>query len=198
MKFKRIDFEDKNAQRVYDNYIKSLRNVLNPILDEDRQEVLMEFNSHIYEYIQNNKSKSELNELLNAIDKLGSPEEVLKPLIADKLLEKATKSFNPIHIFKALSLNIANGVSYIIFFLLYLFLGTFVFLIFAKLFNSNTGMFFKEGEFKALGLIDETSGYQEVLGYWFIPVMILATVFFYFIITLVLKIKNSLTKKLQS
>lgn len=195
MKFKRIDFEDKNAQRVYDNYIKSLRNVLKPILDEDRQEVLMEFNSHIYEYIQNNKSKSELNELLNAIDKLGSPEEVLKPLIADKLLEKATKSFNPIHIFKALSLNIANGVSYIIFFLLYLSLGFFVFFIFAKLFNSNVGMYFKEGEFKVLGLVKETSDYQEVLGYWFIPVMILATVILYFIITLLLKLKNSLTKK---
>ena len=197
MKFKRIDFEDKNAQRVYDNYIKNLRNVLKPILDEDRQEVLMEFNSHIYEYIQNNKSKSELNELLNAIDKLGSPEEVLKPLIADKLLEKATKSFNPIHIFKALSLNITNGVSYIIFFLLYLSLGSFVFFIFAKLFNNNVGMYFKEGEFKVLGLVNETSDYQEVLGYWFIPVMILATVILYFIITLLLKSKNLLIKKLQ-
>ncbi len=49
MKFKKIEFEDKNAQRVYDNFIKNLRNVLKPILDEDRQEVLMEFNSHIYE-----------------------------------------------------------------------------------------------------------------------------------------------------
>ena len=195
MKFKRIDFEDKNAQRVYDNYIKNLRNVLKPILDEDRQEVLMEFNSHIYEYIQNNKSKSELYELLNAIDKLGSPEKVLKPLIADKLLEKATKSFNPIHIFKALSLNIANGVSYIIFFFLYLSLGSFVFFIFAKLFNSNVGMYFKEGKFQNLGLVKETSDYQEVLGNWFIPVMILATVIFYFIITLLLKLKKTLTKK---
>ncbi len=195
MKFKKIEFEDKNAQRVYDNFIKNLRNVLKPILDEDRQEVLMEFNSHIYEYIQNNKSKSELNELLNAIDKLGSPEEILKPLIADKLMEKATKSFNPIHIFKALLLNIANGVSYIIFSLLYLSLGTFVFLIFAKLFNSNVGMYFKEGKFQVLGLVIETSDYKEVLGYWFIPAMILVTVILYFIITLLLKLKNSLTKK---
>lgn len=195
MKFKKIEFEDKNAQRVYDNFIKNLRNILKPILDEDRQEVLMEFNSHIYERIQNNKSKSELNELLNAIDKLGSPEEILKPLIADKLMEKATKSFNPIHIFKALLLNIANGVSYIIFSLLYLSLGTFVFLIFAKLFNSNVGLYFQEGKFQVLGLVIETSDYQEVLGYWFIPVMILATVILYFIITLLLKLKNSLTKK---
>jgi uncharacterized membrane protein len=114
MKFKKIELKDKNAQRVYDNYINSLRNVLNPILDSDRQEVLMEFNSHIYEHLQNNKSEIEIDALLNAIDKLGAPEEVLKPLIADKLLEKATKSFNPIQILKALLLNITNGVSYII------------------------------------------------------------------------------------
>ncbi len=110
-------------------------------------------------------------------------------------MEKATKSFNPIHIFKALLLNIANGVSYIIFSLLYLSLGTFVFLIFAKLFNSNVGMYFKEGKFQVLGLVIETSDYKEVLGYWFIPAMILVTVILYFIITLLLKLKNSLTKK---
>ena len=84
MKFKKIEFEDKNAQRVYDNFIKNLRNVLKPILDEDRQEVLMEFNSHIYERIQNNTSKSELNELLNAISK--------KELYGYELIEIIKKS----------------------------------------------------------------------------------------------------------
>jgi len=195
MKFKKIEFGDKNAQRVYDNYMESLRNTLKPILDSDKQEVLMEFNSHIYEYIQKNKSNSELNALLNAIDKLGSPEEVLKPLIADKLLEKATKSFNPLHIFKALLLNITNGISYVIFFLLYLSLGSFIFLILAKLFKSNVGMYFKEGKFQVLGFVKETQDYQEVIGNWFIPVMILVTVVCYFLITLLLKLKKSLTKK---
>ncbi len=195
MKFKKIEFEDKNAQRVYDNYFNSLRNVLKPILDSDRQEVLMEFNSHIYEHLQNNKFKKEIDVLLNAIDKLGSPEEVLKPLIADKLLEKATKSFNPFQILKALLLNITNGVSYIIFFLLYLSLGSFVFFIFAKLFNSNVGMYFKDGKFIALGLVKGNSDYQEVLGYWFIPVMIIFTIILYVFITLMLKAKRILNNK---
>ena len=195
MKFKKIELKDKNAQRVYDNYINSLRNVLNPILDSDRQEVLMEFNSHIYEHLQNNKSEIEIDALLNAIDKLGAPEEVLKPLKADKLLEKATKSFNPIQILKALLLNITNGVSYIIFFLLYLSLGSFVFLIFAKLFNSNVGMYYKEGKFQALGLMKGDADYQEVLGYWFIPVMLITIIILYFIITLILKAKRILNNK---
>ncbi|PCH75943.1 MAG: hypothetical protein COB98_07655 [Flavobacteriaceae bacterium] len=194
MTFKKIEFEDKNAQRVYGNYIKNLRNVLKPILETDKQEVLMEFNSHIYEHLQSNTSKTEIELLLNAIDKLGAPEEVLKPLIADKLLEKATKSFNPIHIFKALFLNITNGISYIIFFVLYLFLGTFIFLIFAKLFNSNVGMYYREGKFQVIGLIKDTSDYQEVLGYWFIPLMIFITVILYVLITLLLKLKKTLNE----
>lgn len=195
MKFKKIELKDKNAQRVYDNYINSLRNVLKPILDSDKQEVLMEFNSHIYEHLQNNKSEIEIDVLLNTIDKLGAPEEVLKPLIADKLLEKATKSFNPIQILKALLLNITNGVSYIIFFLLYLSLGSFVFLIFAKLFNSNVGMYYKEDKFQVLGFIKENADYQEVLGYWFIPAMLITIIIVYFIITLILKAVRILNNK---
>lgn len=195
MKFKKIELKDKNAQRVYDNYINSLKNVLKPILDSDKEEVLMEFNSHIYENLQNNKSKLEIDVLLNTMEKLGSPEEVLKPLIADKLLERATKSFNPLQILKALLLNITNGVSYIIFFLLYLSLGTFIFLIFAKLFSSNVGMYFKEGEFRVIGVVNGSSEYQEVLGYWFIPVMILVTVSLFIIITLFLKFKKAISKK---
>jgi len=202
MNFKELVFADSNAQRVYDNYIKSIKNVVKPISKKEQQEVLMEFNSHIYEHLQNNKSKNELDSLLNAIDKLGSPEIVLKPLVADKLLERATKTFNPIHVFQALVRNVGNGISYIIFFFLYTFLGTFVFLIFAKLFKGDdVGMWYNGGEFVSLGMISgisDQSGYREVLGYWFIPVMILVAITLYFLITLLLKLKRSFNKKLQS
>lgn len=195
MKFKKIELKDANAQRVYDNYINSIRNTVKAIEEKDRQEVLMEFNSHIYEYLQSHATESELDSLLNVIDRLGIPEKVLKPLIADKLLDKATRTFNPLHVFKALLLNISNGVSYTIFFLLYLSLGTFVFLIFAKLINSNNvGMYFKEGKFQVLGLVKETSDYYEVLGYWFIPIMVVVTAILFLLITLLLKLKKSIAK----
>ncbi len=196
MEFKEIQFKDSNTQRVYNNYIKNIKNVTKPLSKIDSQEILMEFNSHIYESMQSKKSKSELDTLLNAIDKLGSPEEILKPLIADKMMDKATKSFNPLHILQALTLNITNGISYIIFAVLYLFLGSFIFLIFAKIFKGNQiGMFFKDGSFKLLGLTSNTNGYEEVLGNWFITVMLLTTAVLYFIITLLLKLKRTINKK---
>lgn len=196
MKFKEIQFTDSNAQRVYKNYINSIKNVTKPLSQFDRNEVLMEFNSHIYESLQNNTNNSELDTLLNAIDKLGAPDEVLKPLIADKLLEKATKSFNPIDVFKALALNITNGISYIIFTVLYLCLGGFFFLIFAKIINGNkVGMYLQNGKFQVIGMLSDSNDYQEVLGNWFIPVMLITIITLYIFITLLLKIKKIINKK---
>lgn len=195
MNYKKIQFTDINAQRVYDNYIKRIETATKSLATEDSTEVLMEFNSHIYESIQNKGAESELEKLLNAIDNLGIPEEVLKPLIADKFLDKATKSFNPVDILRALALNITNGISYVIFFILYLSLGGFLFLIFAKLINGdNVGMFFRNGKFQVLGLTPHSEGYDEVLGIWFIPIMILSMLVLYFLITLVLKFKKSINK----
>ncbi|MEH6659932.1 HAAS signaling domain-containing protein [Leeuwenhoekiella marinoflava] len=195
MKFKEIVFKESEAQRVYATYIQRIRNVLNPLTASDREEVLMEFNSHIFEYIQNNPETSQLKNLLDAIDKLGAPEVVLKPLVADKMLDRATRSFNPLYVFKALILNITNGISYIVFAILYLFLGSFIFMILAKLANQEVGMYFKNGEFVALGLVKTTSDYQEVLGYWFIPLMVFAAVVFYMVITLLLRFKKLLNRK---
>lgn len=196
MEFREIQFSDSDTQRVYKNYISSIKNVIKPLAQTDRNDVLMEFNSHIYESLQSKNNKSELDTLLNAIEQLGAPEEVLRPLIADKLLDKAIKTFNPIDIFRALALNITNGISYIIFALLYLCLGAFIFLIFAKIIKGDkVGVFLKDGDFQVIGMVQDPMNYQEVLGNWFIPVMLLSAVFTYFVITLLLKINKIINKK---
>lgn len=199
MKFKKIEFSDKNALRVYEDYMKRIAHMVKPIPEADKQDVLMEFNSHIYEHLQNKQaSKSELDILLNTLDKLGAPEEILKPLLADKLLDKATKTFNPILLFKALLLNLGNGLSYIIFFLLYILLGGFIFLIIAKITNSNVGMYYKDEKFEALGMLKNTEGYQEVLGHWFIPVILVCLVVVYTVLTLLLRLKKSFNKTISA
>lgn len=196
MEFKKIQFKESNAQRIYDNYITSIKTATKPLVAKDRQEILMEFNSHIYESLQSNTAGAEIDKLLNAIDKLGTPEDVLKPLIADKLLDKATRSFNPVDVLRALAVNITNGISYVIFFILYLCLGVFLFLIFAKIFKGDqVGMFFKDGKFQVLGITPSSPEYVEVLGYWFIPVMLLSMIVLYIVITLLLKLKKRITKK---
>lgn len=190
---KPLEFKESASQRIYNDYIKRVKRMTSGLLTEDRQDVLMEFNSHIYEGMQRRAKGSEVDDLLDLIDKLGIPEEVLKPLVAEKKLYQATKTFNPVHIFKALVLNVSNGASYVLLSLLYLFQFAFIFLIFAKLFNAEgVGLFFDNDGFLAAGKVTviQGDGVREVLGNWFIPVMLLAAGVLYVLTTLLLRLKR--------
>lgn len=195
MRTEEIKFSQAASQRIYNDYMKRILKVTNSLSKEDKQDVYMEFNSHIYEALQHKNGANEIDVLLDIIEKLGVPEEVLKPLLADKQLEQATKTFNPIHVFKALLLNLTNGFSYVFFFVLYLLLFVFVFLIFAKIKNpAEVGLWYKDSTSFVFGLSNKLNqiGQTELLGNAFIPVMITCIILFYFIITLLLKFKKSI------
>ena len=190
---KPIEFEHKAAQRIYDDYVKRINRTVATLSKADQHDILLEFNSHIYESMQGSNKESEIDSLLDVLQKLGAPEEVLIQLVADKKMEQATKTFNPAHIFKALVLNISNGISYTIFVILYLILGVGVFSIGAKIFYPDKIGFFVYEKGWSIG-IGENSG-TEVLGNWFIPVMIVAILLLYILITLMLRLIRGLKKK---
>ena len=98
---KQISFKQSASKRIYDDYMKRIRKTTSRLSKLDQEDILMEFNSHIFEGIQNSTAEFEIDSLLDITQKLGTPEEVLKPLIADKKLEQATKTFNPVHVFNA-------------------------------------------------------------------------------------------------
>lgn len=191
---KAINFIESASTKIYEDYIRRIKRTTSKLTKEDRNEVLMEFNSHIYEGLQKENEGTEIDNLLHVIQSLGDPEDVLKPLIAEKVLAQATRTFNPIHIFKALVLNLANGISYIIFSILYLLLFGFGFMIVAKILNpKEVGLFFKEGQFMLLGMMDELpvdGTITEVLGGWFIAVMLFSAAVLYVLITLLLRAKQ--------
>ena len=157
----------------------------------DRNEMMMEINSHIFEGISRETGINELENLVEVTRRLGLPEEFLKPLVARKKLDQAVKSFNPKHVFQAIALNLKNSALYTVFALLYLFLLTFVGLVLSKIFfPTHTGLFIGNGSFRALGYVSETNGLTEVLGYWFIPISIIAAFLFYALITVLLKVSR--------
>lgn len=200
MNIKPIPFTDSASARVYQNYLKRIKKTVSSLPKKDQQEILLELNSHIYEGLKHKTQKSEIDRLLDILEKLGEPEEILKPLVADKKMEQATSTFNPIHLAKALFLNISNGISYLFFIVLYLSLFGFVFLIYAKITKPDeVGLYFREGSFRALGKLNPdylaATPHTEVLGNWFIPVMLLAIIICYLLITLLLKLKRIINHK---
>lgn len=198
MKIENIKFTQQASKRVHNDYMKRIKKATSSLSQQDQDDIYMEFNSHIFEAIQHKGPVNEIDTLLDVLQKLGPPEEVLKQLVADKKLEQATKTFNPVHIFKALLLNFTNGISYVFFFLLYVLLLGFVFLIFAKIKNpSEVGLFYKDASFMVLGITRNTNqeGITEVLGNWFIPSMLLCIVLFYTLLTLLLRLKKTIIQK---
>jgi uncharacterized membrane protein len=200
MKFKEIEFKDKNAKRLYRDYISRVQSTVKILDKGNQQEILLEINSHIYEGVTyHSDSKEEVENLLDVLEKLGQPEVFLKPLVAEKKLDEATKTFNPLKIVKALILNIGNGLSYVIFSILYLFLFGFLFLIIAKVVNpEHVGFFYRPNDIFILGLYNAPNGMSyaqyEQLGNWFIPAMFLSAAILYVLLTLLLKLKKNLKK----
>lgn len=200
MKFKEIAFQNQNSKRIYLDYITRIQQVVKTLHKDNQQEVLLEINSHIYESLmsQSETGQEEVTRLLDILEKLGQPEVFLKSLVAEKKLEEATRSFNPLQVMKALALNIGNGISYVIFAVLYLLLFGFLFLIIAKLADpQNVGFFYRTPDVCILGYYRDSGvnhGEYEQLGNWFIPVMLLLTVIFYLLITLLLRLKRTLKK----
>lgn len=192
---KMLKFSERATEKVYHYYIRKVRKLGRGLPEDAKEDIVMEINSHIYEACQRvDKSNNiSVEQLIDILDRLGEPEDILKPILSEQKLKQATTTFNPMHVIKALTLNLSNGFMYIVFSILYLTLFLFLFVIGAKLiYPDEVGLFFKNGSFYLLGIIAPESraeqNVDEILGNWFIPAMILITTLLYVAITLILKL----------
>jgi uncharacterized membrane protein len=185
----KIVFKDNSAQKIYEDYFKRINKNATLLSKEDKEDLMMEFNSHIYEGMQNVNNSNEVATLLLLIDQLGAPEEVIKPLVAEKKLNQAKKTFNPVHVFTALFLNVKGVIAYIVLGLLsFLFLGLIITIFTKIIYPNQTGLFFKEGKYMFFGYTKLPNIGNEILGNFYIPVVLLIVTIFYFIITLLLRL----------
>jgi hypothetical protein len=205
---KAISFDNRSAQRVYNDYLQRCRRTTAILSAEDREDVLLEINSHIYEYLTANSGTDQMEALLNVLDRLGAPEETLKEIVAARKIGQATRTFNPKHLIQALALNLTNGVIYIILSLLFLFEILFPVLILLKIiFPDRVGLFIYSNHTFRFGYVNETGsggigfGFfngakgTEILGPWFIPISLLMAASIYFGIILLLKTVRQNKKK---
>ncbi len=187
---KRIIFNNPTAQRIYDDYIARVNRCIGILSTEDQRELLMEFNSHIYEATHNTPPENEVEVLMDTLDKLGAPEVVLQPAVAHKKVVQATRSFNPKHVVEAIYLNIFNGVGYFIWGLIYLLILAFGSLAIIKLIApEHTGFFLNGGHYFVFGYTSNLpAGATEVLGDWFIVAVFALMCIFYFLNTLLFRL----------
>jgi uncharacterized membrane protein len=187
---KRIIFKQNTAQKIYDDYFKRVNRCISILSADDQLDMLMELNSHVYEATHTASPENEIDVLMDVLQKLGAPEEVLQPVVAHKKAQQAGRSFNPRHIIQALYLNIFNGAGYFIFTMIYLLIVAFGFLIVIKLVSpAHTGLFIRDGHFFAFGYTTNLPDrVTELLGNWFIITVIALMAAFYFLNTLLFRL----------
>jgi len=191
-----ISFKEISAKRVYNSYMERCKKAVRTLPVRDQEECLMEVNSHIYEFLTDHGSEDEMKPLLDVLDRLGSPEETLKEIVASKKIDQATRTYNPKHLFQALVLNISNGVTYLILFLLYVLLICFPILAILKIIRPDqVGYFTSDKGTFSFGYISTPDHAKELLGYWFIPIMFAATVGIYLVIIFALRLLRKIKIK---
>lgn len=191
MNFEKLTFNDSGTQRVYENYMKRVQKVVETLPHSDKHDVLMEINSHIFEGMQQPTPKSEINHLLDILENLGSPEEVLQPLVVDKKKELAAKPFNPFIAIKNFVFRIPYAIYFMVVCVLYTCLFCSAFLIIGKLlFPNYVGLYYKKGEMAMLGATYLSNQPYEMLGNWLIPLMMLSFAIFYLVIKLLERLET--------
>lgn len=185
-------FKDRTTQRIWDNYFKKIRKGLNKVPFKISDELILELKSHLYESFEEDKEQSESNRMLNAIERFGDPDEFLKPIIADKLLTDASKSFNPKSIFLGIYYNLYGGITrFLLAIVLWAGYLTAFFLsalaVLKIFFPQRTGLFYSNKGVYYLGFMDSGAG-KDVLSYYFIPIALLISAALFWSLTKLLRL----------
>ena len=189
-----LDFQSQTALRIWNNYFKGISRILRSVPKTQREELLLELRGHLLESIAKDLAESEADRVLNAIEKLGDPEDFVRPLVADRLLFDASKTLNPKNVFVGLAFNLYTGMLRttltIILGFGYFFLGIIVLTTILKIFfPENFGFFIKSNGIPIIGFnMDMPPGTQDVLGLWTIPIGLAISFIFYFLLTKLLRV----------
>ncbi|WND04048.1 hypothetical protein QGN29_06630 [Temperatibacter marinus] len=111
-----LDFpiESKLAQKVWDNFKRELDHKLKDLSPSEQEEVSQELLSHLYESALNDPADLEEERYLNAIERLGSLDDTLTPLVEDLLLHSSLTKGNPFAVISSLKKTASKGLVHIL------------------------------------------------------------------------------------
>lgn len=184
-------FADSVATQIWQQYKERIERVLKPLPLLQKQDILLEIQSHIWESVEHDSAQSEAEKVLNATRKLGHPEEFLQPVVGKKLLENASHTLNPAVLAQSLYYMIGGSriqsILVLVMSLLYTILFVLALMVCLKfVFPHNVGLFAGEAGGFAFGFFDYSNldkKYYDVFGYWFVPLGLAVCVLLYTIVT---------------
>lgn len=180
-------FTDPAARRRWDAYFSEVDRLL-ARGDAEMAEIRGDLEAHVVDSMAAASGGSERERLDAALSRLGRPIDYLRPLLADELIERGTLTYSPITIARGLSHSVMAGsrraVIGLAFGLGYLLLAIFTGMALLKpLWGEHVGVFrYADGAISA-GIVAQSDGAREVLGWWSIPIALLLATLLYVALT---------------
>lgn len=194
-----VKLQSDISKRIWNNYLKQVNRIIKPLNYDQRNEILLELQSHMYESMSVDPFEDEESKILNALERLGDPVLYLQPIVKDKLLYNTLKSLNPVGILKLvyknllsgskrLLLSVCIGIGYVV--------STIFFLTAVlKIFNDNVGIYYLGPKWYhfIIGTVKNPNDphIKELLGFWLIPIGISGSIIIYYALS---KLLNKLNK----
>ena len=67
----------ETVDKIVENYLTRFKQRLKSFPEKDREELVKEIHSHIYESFTNDPTENEVERVFNVLDKLGEPDDVI-------------------------------------------------------------------------------------------------------------------------
>jgi hypothetical protein len=186
-------FKDTNSVKIWQNYFKRVDKIIAVLGTASGNETRLELQNHLYESFLEQQGKDEMARLMTAIENLGDPEDFLKIIVSEKLLQKGTRTLSPLLLFKGLLYNISGSLKSLLrtslFMAMYLLIFIFGLMSLTKfIIPQNVGLFLWPDGSWNFGIISYTLGAREILGFWIVPISIIIVFILYYMTTQLLKL----------
>jgi len=186
---------DADALRLWNDYLDDASRVARRLPETERRELVLELRSHLAESFAVAGELGDADELARvraAIARLGRPRDFLRPILADHLLEQGANTFHPRLLAEGLYHNVFGGLKAgiisVAFAVGYVLIIVFAAMALMKAFvPSHVGYFVYPNGTRTFGILADTTGAREALGFWVVPLALAATTVLYILLTLGLR-----------
>jgi len=186
-------FNDPAAARTWRDYFAEVERRLVGIDEEDRAELRSDLETHLADsFAAESEERGEADRLASAIRRLGRPADYLRPVLADQLLARGTRTYNPTPIarglYHSLKLGSTRAATAVGFAFGYIALAIFALMALLKPFwGDHVGLFREPNGTISFGIVGNSSGGEELLGFWIIPISLFVVAVLYIILTRALR-----------
>ena len=181
------DFADAAARGRWVQYFAEVDRLLARV-GADATELRADLSVHVIDSMEAMPNGSEIERLEAALSRLGRPIDYLRPLLADELVERGTRTYSPVAIARGLFHAVMAGsrrtAIALVFGLGYLLLATFVAMAVLKpLWGEHVGVFRHADGTLSVGIVAARTGAHELLGLWSVPIALALATLLYVALT---------------